>query len=145
MLQLRPATRLPLAFFKALAVSCFPRQLQSLPPTNGAGKDRQQVNMTEGCSLLCSPSLARQHARSPPPLGENTSLTSLLERKSYLSCGRCCRYGLILDGRFQVLRFTTALLRSFKSSKKGKEKHLQKECFSPGELAVIFLMCPLAI
>lgn len=130
-------------FFKALAVSCFRRQLQSLPPTSGAGeKDQQQVNMTEVCSLsytlppLVHPLLLPPSP--PPPPGENTSLTSPLARKSYLSCGRRCRYSLILDGCFQVLRLTTSP-RSFKRSR--LETTSTKKCSSPGELAVISLMC----
>lgn len=115
-----------LVFFKAFAMSCFPRQLQSFPPTNGAGKDQQQVNMTEGCSL----SYTLTHALSSSP-EENTSLTShRLEEKSYLSCGRCCRYSLILDGCFQVLRFT-ASPRSFKNSKKKAGNYVYKGGFLP--------------
>lgn len=66
-------------FFKALAVSCFRRQLQSLPPTSGAGeKDQQQVNMTEVCSLsytlppLVHPLLLPPSP--PPPPGEKHKL-----------------------------------------------------------------------
>lgn len=95
----------------------FPGNFKASLPQTVPGKDQQQVNMTEGCSL--SYTLTRTHTctLSSSP-GENTSLTSLLARKSYLSCGGRCRYSLILDGCFQVLWFTTSP-HPFRSSTKG--------------------------
>lgn len=75
--------------------------------------------------------LALTHTLSSSPPEENTSLTSHRPRvKSYLSCGRCCRYGLILDGCFQVLRFETSP-RSFTSSKKKAGNYVYKGGFLP--------------
>lgn len=120
---------LPCAFprlLQSLRYELFSPASSKLPPTNGAGKDQQQVNMTEGCSL--SYTLTNALSSSPE---ENTSLTShRLEEKSYLSCGRCCRYSLILDGCFQVLRFT-ASPRSFKNSKKKAGNYVYKGGFLP--------------
>lgn len=61
----------------------------------GRGKDRQQVNMTEGCSR--SSTLSGTHAgtvSSSYPRGGNTNLTPPLPEN--VSCD--CRYCLILDG-----------------------------------------------
>lgn len=139
-LQQLPAMRLSPApvFFKAFAVSCFSRQLQSFPPTNGAGKGPATSQHDRGLLALINPLLHIYVHPLSSSLGENTSLTSQLGRKSYLSCGRQCRYSLILDGYFQVIHNVSSIIQK---EHKRLETTSTKKCFSPGELALIFLMC----
>lgn len=118
-----PVTCLFLVFFKASAVSCFPGNFKASMPQPVPGKNQQQVNMTDG-SLT--------HTLSTSPL-ENTSLTSPLARKTYLSCGTRC---LLLDGCFQVLSFKP----SPSTFKRSTKDYIYKAVFlrSPDELAVHF-------
>lgn len=114
-------------FFKALAVSCF-FPATSKPPSykHCWGRTSNKSTWPRVARSHTPISLTHMRARSLllPPQG-NTSLTSPLARKSYLSCGRRFWSGLILDGCFQVLRFTTSL-RSFKRSTKGWKPQLQR-------------------
>lgn len=144
-LQRLPATRLSLSrqsSSKPSLRAIFPSNFKaSLPRAAAAGKGPATSQHDRGLLALMHPlslSLARTHT------WEKHWLDIVARKEKSHSCGgRCCRCSLILDGCFQVSRLTTSP-HSFKGSTKGWKRHLQRSASSPGELAVIFLMCLLA-
>lgn len=73
-------------FFKDFAVSCFPGNFKATLPQTVPGKDRQQGNMTEGCSPSDTLSLTHTHVRalSPCSPGEKTQAWHLCLRGSHI-------------------------------------------------------------
>jgi len=109
-LQGLSATRLSLIFFKAFAVSCFSRELQSSPPTNGAWEGPATSQPNRGL-LALKHHLSRIHVRrSPPPQEDETSLTSALARS------RGSPIYLVADAAVVIHNIPALIQDSFKSS-----------------------------
>lgn len=142
MLQQLPATRL---FLTSLLQS--PRCELFLPATSKPPshkrrreKDRQQVDMTEGCSLSYTLLSQAYVHHPPPPSGEKHKLDITARKKVIFILWQA----LSVQSYFRRM-LSSAAIHNISSFIQEEHKRLEttstKKCSSPGELAVIFLMC----
>ena len=128
------------AFFKALAVSCFSRQLQSLPPTNGS-QEKGPATSQHDRGLLA---LTHTHtcALSSSPWGEHKLDITACKKVVFILW-----HALPVRSYFRWMLSSAAIHNIFLVHSRVAQKTettSTKKCFSPGELAAVCLKCLLA-